>query len=485
LVTGWLRTTGRPPGRIVGAVVWLRRIGFGSGRDPRGWLGALLLVTALVAVMASVVDLRFAVVAVIASLLAGRWMGRITPALAGFAVIVLVGAIMAIMAPYSINVGTAAVAVFAGMVPWLIGLAWRQSAALVRAGWDRVEHLEREQRLVADQARLRERACIAQDMHDVLGHELNLIALRAGALKLAPGLDERHRDAAGELRAGAAAAVERLGEVVGVLRETAGDRPMEPAETGLSALVERTASSGVEVRLSVDGASPAASMMHDHAVHRVVQEALTNVMKHAPGSAVNVQVRYGAAETVLEVVNRPVPVSPGVRPAGGLGLVGLHERVRLAGGTFEAGPRGDSWAVVARLPHASETVPALPASPAVEQRRRARHRVNRAVLALVLLPLSTFALLYAALWAWTDHVISQAVLDPDGYASLRVGQHRAEIAPLLPRRQAPNPPPGAVSPGATCEHYAITRDRFDSRSGDVYRLCFRDGVLTSMDILTG
>lgn len=105
------------------------------------------------------------------------------------------------------------------MLPWFAGRFWCQYQQLVRAGWERADQLQREQQLIADQARLRERARIAQDMHDVLGHELSLIALSAGALKLAPDLEEHHQGAAGDIRVRAAAAVERLGEVIGVLRE--------------------------------------------------------------------------------------------------------------------------------------------------------------------------------------------------------------------------------------------------------------------------
>lgn len=444
----------------------------------------LLLAMSLAAVGLSVVDPRFAAVTAIASLLAGRGMGRVWPALVGFAVLVVAGVLTTVAVPSAISVDTVAVAVFAGMVPWLIGVAWRQSTELARSGWERVGQLEREQRLVAEQARLRERARIAQDMHDELGHELSLIALRAGALKLAPGLADRHRGAAGELRASAAAAVERLGEVVGVLRETAGDSPVTAAETSISALVERAVAAGADVDLTIDGVPPGAAVTHDRALHRVVQEALTNVAKHAPGAAASVAVRYDATETEVRVVNGLAPPSTAHRPAGGLGLVGLHERVRLAGGTFEAGPRGDGWAVAARLPHASQPVRALPTAPA-DERRQARRKVSGAVLALVTLPLVTFAALSVGLWRWTAHVTGQAVLAPEAYASLRVGQTRTEIASRLPGRQTPARPETPAPSGAACEYYAITADRFDSRSGDAYRLCFRNGILTTLDILTG
>ncbi len=121
-----------------------------------------------------------------------------------------------------------AVVVLAVLVPWFVGRFSRQYRELVRVGWERAEQMERERQLVAEQARLLERARIAQDMHDVLGHDLSLIALSAGALKLAPGLDEQHRRAAQDIRGRAAAAVERLGEVVGVLREESESPPRAP-----------------------------------------------------------------------------------------------------------------------------------------------------------------------------------------------------------------------------------------------------------------
>jgi signal transduction histidine kinase len=126
-------------------------------------------------------------------------------------------------------------------LPWFAGRFWCQYQQLVRAGWQRADQLQREQQLIADQARLRERARIAQDMHDVLGHDLSLIALSAGALKLAPDLEEHHERVAGDIRARAAAAVERLGEVIGVLREETDTTAMAPGNSGITSLTSEPA----------------------------------------------------------------------------------------------------------------------------------------------------------------------------------------------------------------------------------------------------
>lgn len=219
----------------------------------------------LAAVFLSLLNTRAMVLAAVVALLAGRLAERAAPALVSFgAVLVTAGVLLAVPDWSGWGDELVDVALLATLLPWLVGRVWRQSRELVWAGWERAERLEAE-------TRLRERAAIAQDMHDVLGHELSLIALRAGALKVAPGLSAEHREAAGELRASAAEAVERLGEVVGVLRESADAAPLLTVE----ALVARAASSGLEVQLVVEGSreTAAAPAIVERTVARVVQSA--------------------------------------------------------------------------------------------------------------------------------------------------------------------------------------------------------------------
>ncbi|MFJ9949324.1 hypothetical protein [Kitasatospora sp. NPDC091207] len=226
----------------------------------------------------------------------------------------------------------------------------------------------------------------------------------------------------------------------------------------------------------------------------MTQEALTNAAKHAPHAPVTVRVAHSPEGARVEVVNGPSPVGPPVAPVGaGRGLIGLAERVRLAGGTLRHGPRGDGggFEVVAFLPRSSSTAVAapgpVPVSPAREL-SRARRRVGRMMAATVLVPLVTVLVLTAVLRGWVIYSAGRAVLDPADYASLRVGQDRATAQPFLPAHQFPyhpsvgNPPPRGE--GVTCEYYAITAAPFnDDRSGDAYRLCFREGVLVSLDAL--
>ncbi|OLT20500.1 hypothetical protein BJF79_47255 [Actinomadura sp. CNU-125] len=317
--------------------------------------------------------------------------------LRGFAFVLAGGVALCIVRDIDVTVWFPSIVwlVLLGVLPWLMGRYWRQYQELVRAGWERAERLEIEQRIIAERERLRERARIAQDMHDSLGHELALIAVRAGALQVAPGLQDRHRDAAAELRAGAAEATEHLREIIGVLREEAAgasgaapDAPTRPAHESIPDLVERARASGVPVRLAGEapdetgrdgragaagdggiGAVFTAEPMVGLAAHRVVQEAITNAAKHAPGAPVTVRLTRrpdpdgdtevaGDAGDVIEVtvVNEappePAPGGPPMLPSGGgRGLTGLTERVRLVGGALHAGPLpGGGFRVTARLP---------------------------------------------------------------------------------------------------------------------------------------
>lgn len=445
------------------------------------------------------VNLWWVVPAVVAAFLAGRRPGRTAPTALALVGLLSAGVVALSVVPAWLPLAGrfVAVVVVATMVPWFAGRFWCHSQQLVQAGWERAGQLQREQELVAEQARLRERARIAQDMHDVLGHDLSLIALSAGALKLAPDLAEHHRRAAGDIRARAAAAVERLGEVIGVLREEFGEAPTDPDGAGLAGLIAQASAAGLAVEFRADGKADDLPPVVERAVHRVVQEALTNVAKHAPGATATVQVRHVATESEVLVENGPPLSALNLPPrprSGGHGLIGLEERVRLAGGSFDHGPRDGGFAVTARIPHAPSAPPSRLLAPVASragdelppEHRRARRRVGRALVAAVMVPLVTGAALSGALMGWEMLSASRAVLEPGDFARLRVGQDRSEVERFLPDRQTNHRPltPEPTGDGTTCEYYAITADRFDDRSGDAYRLCFRDGILVSRDTLT-
>jgi hypothetical protein len=270
---------------------------------------------------------------------------------------------------------------------WLLGRYVQQRAALVEAGWERAALLERQQRLQADRARLAERARIAQDMHDSLGHEWTLIALRAAALEMSPRLDEDTRTAARGLRADVAAATEHLRDVIGVLQP---DRGADlDGRLDVAALVERATAAGMTVHRDGEPEPADLPLMVRRAVHRVVQEALTNAAKHAPGALVTVRLDHTDDATTVSITNGAATSPAGTGPSGGAGIAGLRERVRLLGGTLRAGPAGPGFEVVAVLPHDGRPA-APPAGAATETQRRlerARGEVRRSALTAVRVPL--------------------------------------------------------------------------------------------------
>jgi signal transduction histidine kinase len=228
---------------------------------------------------------------------------------------------------------------------------------LVRALTERAERAEREQRLLAEQARAEERARLAGEMHDVVTHRVSLMVLQAGALRVSAP-DEPTRKAAEELRAAGCRALDELRDLVGILRTTpdGDDTPEEayPSTAELAALAAESTAVGLSTELVEDGDPRFASPVVGRTVYRIVQEALTNAHKHAPGAEVRVRVRYGQADVRLEVRNTPPtrPADAGLVGTGSeMGLASLRRRVELVGGTLRAGAAPDGgFCVDATLP---------------------------------------------------------------------------------------------------------------------------------------
>ncbi|WP_327241196.1 sensor histidine kinase [Streptomyces sp. NBC_01320] len=255
------------------------------------------------------------------------------------------------------------------LLPWLAGRHWRGRRELVREGWRLARSLEERQHLVAERARLTERADIAADMHDSLGHALSLVALCAGALELSPDLTDRDRTDLAELRGTIADAVEQLRETVAVLHDPAGTEPGTglPVTDTVEDLLGRAAASGVPVRWEQHGAMPILSALVQRGIYRAVQEALTNAVKHAPDGEIRVRISHEADRTRVNVVNAAPPAD---RPAfaaegpmigaGGRGLTGLRERVTVLGGSLWTGPYQGGFRVTAVLPHQVAACPGTP-----------------------------------------------------------------------------------------------------------------------------
>jgi signal transduction histidine kinase len=229
------------------------------------------------------------------------------------------------------------------------GLFTRARREVIRSLRERAEQLESEQRLRVQQAREAERRRIAREMHDVLAHRLSLLSVHAGALEFRPdAAPEEVAEAAGVIRATAQTALQELRDVIGVLRDEVEERtvqPPQPTLVQLPALIEEAREAGMRIRMNMDAAvGDQLPESLGRTVYRVVQEGLTNALKHAPAAAVDVSIAEDGPSLVVAVVSRsPVGVpAAGARVEGsGAGLVGLAERVSLAGGELEHGPNED------------------------------------------------------------------------------------------------------------------------------------------------
>ena len=226
------------------------------------------------------------------------------------------------------------------------GLYLRARRELVASLRERADRLTADQERGAEQAREAERRRIAREMHDVLAHRLSLLSVHAGALEFHPDAPATEMtQAAAVIRTSAAAALVELRQIITVLREdsAATDGPPQPGFGQLADLLQESRSAGMTMDTRID--LPEAGQLPEAAgrtVYRVIQEGLTNARKHAPGTPVQVTVTAHGQAVMAEVITPRRPALPGpgaAAPAGvGAGLIGLAERVTLAGGQLDYGP---------------------------------------------------------------------------------------------------------------------------------------------------
>ena len=204
-----------------------------------------------------------------------------------------------------------------------------------------------------DQAAMGERARIARDLHDVVAHHVSAIAVQAESARLTTeGLPDEGRAQFEAIGQTARDALSEMRRLLGVLREDANAevvRDPQPGLARLNELVETARAAGTPVRLTLDGRVAALPPGVDLCAYRILQEALTNVRRHAPGAAVEVDVEYATDALRLRVRDHgPGGVAPDLD---GHGLLGMRERAILVGGTLSVGPAdGGGFAVEAELP---------------------------------------------------------------------------------------------------------------------------------------
>jgi signal transduction histidine kinase len=238
-----------------------------------------------------------------------------------------------------------------GWGAWLAGVTLTAAfSILIRRDRDLLRQLRQAQAGLAEQARVAERNRIARELHDVIGHTLTVSLLHVQSARLAVQHDPA--DAARALAEAERLGRECLAEVrttVGMLREDDGPASTAPlpGAGGLPALVEQFRSAGADVTLTVGGDAARLPATTGLAVYRIVQEALTNAVKHAPGSPTEIRLNVSGNEVTLTADSR---AEPGPGTGTGLGVVSMRERAEALGGTCEAGPGGRGWLVRATLP---------------------------------------------------------------------------------------------------------------------------------------
>lgn len=347
----------------------------------------------------------------------------------------------------------AAQAVLAGWVATgRVGLLWALAQALllvlgalclVAARYARLRRAYLQS--LAEAAAHDERLRLAEDLHDVLGHELSLVALRAGGLQLTATGATAEQAAAVRQQVGEA--VQRLAQVVDLLRTGGPSGRLAPAMPAVGELVDRARRSGTDVLLRTDAAAHPDPTVRD-AVSRVVQEGLTNAAKHAPGRSVEVRLETGDGRLEVTVGNACCgPDRPPSRrgAATGTGLAGLERQVAAAGGRSWT-ERADGRHVLRAslpldrpFPRSSSRAGVLPG-----------RRPSTAALRWALPPAAVAVALVVAFYAWASR---GATLEQGAFDAVRPGQRVAALE--LPDRQAlvrlarADPAP----PGGRCAYY--------------------------------
>jgi len=292
-------------------------------------------------------DLEFAVVLFVGgySLGAHASLRRAGAGLAISAVMILTseGVLLAFSRhPAGASIGLATIPILACWLAGVVVRARRQSADLAR----RNAALRR----LAEQAAAAERARIARELHDIVAHHLSVIVLQAAGARASGKATE---EALENIESSGRQALAENRRLLGVMRDTGEDTELAPQPSigELAALAETVRAAGLPVRLVIDGDHRGVPAAVDVSVYRIVQEALTNVLKHAGHARADVTIGCADGAVTIEVTDDGTREPGGQSPPGGHGLAGMRERAAIFGGELHAGPRpGGGFAVRARLP---------------------------------------------------------------------------------------------------------------------------------------
>lgn len=237
---------------------------------------------------------------------------------------------------------------------WLIGAARRSTQFRAAELTETIDHLEAQQDEVAAQAIAEERIRIARELHDAVGHAVNVMVLQAGAARISQQPD-RAFAALQEVETLGRNALQDLDHMLGLL-EGSPERGPGKGLSDIPALVDEMRCAGAEITLQ-DSCDTEVERHVQAALYRITQEALTNALKHAPGARVTVSLACRGGDVRLDVVEDGSGRRPTGSASGGRGIIGMTERAKVLGGTLAAEPTEDGgFAVRARLPLSARRV---------------------------------------------------------------------------------------------------------------------------------
>lgn len=241
---------------------------------------------------------------------------------------------------------------------WYAGRRVRARGEYLRLLQERAKQLEREQLVEAERAVATERTRIARELHDIVAHQVSLMTVQAGAAKTIvdtdPGAAAR---AMNSVEVAGRQALDELRHLLGVLRPDRGNAELgpQPGSADLPRLIAEIERAGLDVSLSLDDGCRGLPARIELAIYRIVQEALTNVLKHAgPEARADVRIRADDRDVTVRIEDTGAGATR--LPGSGHGIAGMRERAELLGGTLAAGPReGGGFCVIARLPASEDT----------------------------------------------------------------------------------------------------------------------------------
>ena len=285
----------------------------------------------------------------IAAVLLGNLPGR-RQARAGLAVVAASAAVIAYNDPtHAVGELFFIPALFS--IGWLIGFALHERAEETQAAEERAAQAERDREVAARVAVAEERGRIARELHDVVAHALSVMVLQVGALRHRMPEGSRDRRALENVEQAGRTALTEMRRLLDAMRHEGDEAELapHPGLRDLESLVSDVRSAGLDVRLQIHGESVELPPALDLSAYRIVQEGLTNALKHARAQHADLEVRYGTGDLTLQIRDdgRGATTSDGM----GHGLVGIRERVKIYGGEMSAGAEGDGGFVLrARLP---------------------------------------------------------------------------------------------------------------------------------------